>query len=139
MFELQIDAIKDNGKQTVGLLSVYDDLKNIYNCKTLELPWKNNEQRVSCFPDGKYKCKKRYSKKYSWHIHILNVPNRTFILIHAANFVRQLLGCVAVGKDFTDIDGDGLRDVTSSKATLKKLLSFLPDEFILTVNRNYLK
>ena len=23
-------------------------------CNTIELPWKNNEKRVSCIPEGKY-------------------------------------------------------------------------------------
>ena len=29
----------------------------------IELPWKNNETKVSCIPEGKYFIQKRYSKK----------------------------------------------------------------------------
>tara|TARA_R110002020_G_scaffold227409_1_gene438035 strand:+ start:552 stop:749 length:198 start_codon:yes stop_codon:yes gene_type:complete len=37
---------------------------------------------------------------------------------HAANYSRQLNGCIALGKNRVDIDGDGFKDVTSSKATM---------------------
>ena len=65
-------------------------------CYTIELPWKNNETKVSCIPEGKYFIKKRYSKKYLWHLEIINVKNRSFILFHPANNARnQLNGCIA--------------------------------------------
>jgi hypothetical protein len=139
MIKARIDRLSDNGKQTAGLLSVYINNQQIFNCKTLELPWKDNIQSVSCIPLATYKVRKRISSKFDLHFHILDVPNRSHILIHPANFVRQLLGCVAVGENWTDIDGDGLRDVINSKATLKKLLSILPEEFEITIVNNYLK
>ena len=52
-------------------------------CKTIELPWKENEKSVSCVPEGKYLLKKRYSAKYKWHIEVVNVPGRKFILFHS--------------------------------------------------------
>ena len=33
-------------------------------CNHIELPWKNNETKVSCIPEWKYFIKKRYSKKF---------------------------------------------------------------------------
>jgi hypothetical protein len=64
-------------------------------CKTIELPWKMNQRKVSCIPEGKYFIRKRYSKKYQWHIEVVGVPNRTFILFHPANNAqRELLGCI---------------------------------------------
>jgi hypothetical protein len=122
-----------NKKQTLGMLTVYENLRDIFQCKTLELPWKDNASNISCIPAGKYNCVKRFSKKYGWHFHVLGVKGRSFILIHQANFVRQLRGCIAVGKSHTDIDGDGLKDVTSSKDTMKKLLGILPEEFELEI------
>ena len=45
-------------------------------CFTIELPWFNNEKRVSCVPEG--------------------VPNRELILIHPANDAQsELRGCIA--------------------------------------------
>ncbi len=75
-------------------------------CKTIELPWKNNERRVSCIPEGKYILEKRYSLKYKWHIHVTGVQNRSLILFHPANnAIKELNGCIA---PVTKISGPGL-------------------------------
>jgi hypothetical protein len=75
-------------------------------CNTIELPWKNNESRVSCIPEGKYLLEKRYSKKFKWHIEITQVPNRGAILFHPANSaLTELNGCIA---PVTKISGAGL-------------------------------
>ena len=49
-------------------------------CYTIELPWKMNETKVSCIPEGKYFIRKRYSQKFKWHLEVLDVENRSFIL-----------------------------------------------------------
>lgn len=65
-------------------------------CYTIELPWLQNQKRVSCVPEGEYLLQKRYSKKYGWHLHLVNVPGRDFILIHPANDAKtELFGCIA--------------------------------------------
>lgn len=122
-------------KQTKGqLVVVNENFEVIFTCFTLELPWKNNERRVSCIPAGRYKIVHRRSKRFGHHLHILNVPGRDLILVHQANYVRQLEGCIAVGKDRIDIDGDGLKDVTSSVATMKKLMELIPEESWLVIS-----
>ena len=75
-------------------------------CLTIELPWKNNETKVSCIPEGKYFIKKRYSKKFRWHLEVLDVKNRSFILFHSANnALQELNGCIA---PVTKFSGPGL-------------------------------
>jgi hypothetical protein len=65
-------------------------------CNTIELPWKMNETKVSCIPEGKYFIRKRYSQKFQWHLEVLDVKNRSFILFHPANnAVQELNGCIA--------------------------------------------
>lgn len=124
----------DCDKQTLGILFVVDSMNRIiYNCFTLELPDFNNQRQKSNIPVGKYKVAKRTSAKYGNHFHILDVPNRDLILIHQANYVRQLLGCIAVGSSLSDIDKDGLQDVTNSVATMKVLNDLLPKDFSLEV------
>ena len=49
-------------------------------CKTIELPWRNNKARVSCIPEGIYKIRKRFSAKFKWHLELINVKNRKYIL-----------------------------------------------------------
>ena len=128
-----IDRLVSSDKQINGSLYIINNHTLIFDCHTLELPDKNNEKRVSCIPKGTYKVMKRYSDKHKNHFQILDVPNRSFILIHSANYVYQLLGCIAVGKNKIDINGDGLDDVTESKTIMTKLYELLPDNFDLTI------
>ena len=63
---------------------------------TIELPWKRNETKVSCIPEGKYFIRKRYSLKFRWHMEIVDVSNRSLILFHPANnALTELNGCIA--------------------------------------------
>ena len=74
-------------------------------CKTIELPWRNNKARVSCIPEGKYKIRKRFSAKFKWHLELINVKNRKYILLHPANnALKELNGCIA---PVSQITGEG--------------------------------
>ena len=75
-------------------------------CNTIELPWKMNETKVSCVPEGKYFIRKRYSRKFQWHLEVIDVKNRSLILFHPANnALNELNGCIA---PVTKISGPGL-------------------------------
>jgi Family of unknown function (DUF5675) len=85
-------------------------------CNTIELPWRENEAKVSCIPEGKYFIKKRYSQKFQWHLEIENVQNRSLILFHPANnAIIELNGCIA---PVTKLSGPGL-GLMSRKAFAK--------------------
>ena len=90
-------------------------------CNTIELPWKNNETKVSCIPEGKYFIKKRYSNKFKWHLEVLDVKNRSLILFHPANnALQELNGCIA---PVTKLSGSGLGLMSRKAFTkLKKLV-----------------
>ena len=84
-------------KSTLGIL--------VYKGKyffTIELPWKDNKKRVSCIPEGDYTVvlrDKNQSGKFKYdHLHVLDVPNRSYILFHVANYPRDILGCIGTGK-----------------------------------------
>ncbi len=65
-------------------------------CYTIELPWLMNVHNISCIPEGRYELAKRYHEHYGWHIHVLSVPEREWILIHPATDAKtQLKGCIA--------------------------------------------
>lgn len=65
-------------------------------CRTIELPWLENKPRISCIPEGRYRIVQRWSEKFGFHLHILDVPDRSFILIHPANNAQtELAGCIA--------------------------------------------
>ena len=124
--KITITRTINEDKQTLGVLKY----KN-FTCFTLELPWKNNQNDVSCIPKGIYKVSKRNSSKYGEHLHILDVPNRTFILVHSGNYYKQIQGCVLVGDSLIDLNKDKYKDVTNSKKTLEKLLSILPNSNLI--------
>ena len=91
-------------------------------CNTIELPWKNNERKVSCVPEGKYFLEKRYSAKFKWHIEVKNVANRSDILFHPANNAKQELnGCIA---PVTKISGAGLGLMSRKAFTALKNVVF---------------
>lgn len=113
-----------NGKQTLGIL----DFEG-YQLHTMELAWNNNKRGKSCIPSGKYKVKPRTSKKFGKHFIILDTSPREFVLFHAANYSRQLRGCIAVGMGKRDLDHDGLTDIYSSKKAMNILLEKFPNGF----------
>ena len=85
-------------------------------CNTIELPWKKNETKVSCIPEGKYFIKKRYSNKFKCHLEVLDVKNRSLILFHPANnALQELNGCIA---PVTKLSGPGM-GLMSRKAFTK--------------------
>lgn len=86
-------------------------------CRMIELPWRNNIQRLSCIPEGRYKLEKRKYTRHGEQIGIPAVLGREAILIHAANdAMRQLMGCIAPVTAWT---GEG-RGIQSGQA-LEKL------------------
>lgn len=86
-------------------------------CYTIELPWLGNQKRISCIPEGEYILQKRFSRKFKWHLHLMNVPGRDLILIHPANDAKkELLGCIAPVTKHTGI-GKGI----NSRKALEKL------------------
>lgn len=130
-----IKRFQDDEKQTLGTLKVVDEHgKIVFDCFTLELADKDNQKQISCIPLGEYKVVKRNSKKYGNHFWVQDVPNRSMILIHHGNYHTDILGCILVGTAHQDINKDGYRDVVNSKATMKKLVGVLPDDFQLVIS-----
>jgi len=109
-----------------GLLIVIDrDDKGrasvVFSCSTLELDYDNNKRNASSIPAGFYSMTFEYSNKFERNLwELKGVPNRAEIKIHTANYYRQLQGCIGIGKDLIDLDGDGQYDLTNSAETLEE-------------------
>ena len=68
---------------------------------TVERPWQNNQEDVSCIVAGSYRVAMRDSVKHHGQVYgVQNVPDRSDIEIHPANLASQLLGCIALGDSF---------------------------------------
>ena len=115
---------------TAGILTARkgDIVKSWY---TLELPWLGNSPGVSCIPAGRYACRMTMSPKYRKMLYLVEaVPKRSGIRIHSANFAGSvkhgykcdLLGCIALGKQFTRVGGQ--LALTSSRVAMREFERF---------------
>ena len=97
-----------SGESTFG---VFIDDRNVPFAVTLELPWKENQHDISCIPVGTYTVKRVITTGHGECFEVLSVPNRTAILIHKANTVKDLRGCIGVGEKFDPVSGvDGIAE-----------------------------
>lgn len=66
-------------------------------CWTLELPNKDGLPG-SCIPQGTYKLAYLFSPRFARNMpHVLDIPNRSNILIHYGNTAEDTEGCVLIG------------------------------------------
>ena len=103
------------------------------------MPYRDNKNNISSIPPGTYNVGKRFTKKRGWHFHIQSkFPGaedfgRSWILIHSSNFASQLLGCIAPGEMYYEINGKAV-GVKSSGDAMGRLVNSLPDKFKLKIN-----
>lgn len=116
-------------EQTLGNLLVVEGHEVLFHCKTLELAYRHNRPRVSSIPEGTYDLVSEHSPRFQERLYtVLDVPGRTGIRIHVGNFHHQLAGCILLGREFHDIDSDGLLDLTHSRVTLNQFHSTMAYE-----------
>lgn len=123
-----VDRIFANNHKILSECYLIDEKgQDIFQFKGIELPWNDNQKNISSIPANIYNAVavRRYSnQKYA--LWIQDVPNRSQIMIHTANFARQLLGCLAPGEKFADLDRDGIIDVKHSQKIMDKLQKHIP-------------
>jgi hypothetical protein len=136
-------------KQTTGCLSIYDEDTEVYQCRTLELPYLENHKNISCIPPGEYKCERITSVKFGLCFLVNDVKDRSNILIHIGNYASEklileraimnslkkvdTLGCILPGLRFVDINLDGNVDIFDSTLAMGMLLHILPSRFQLII------
>lgn len=95
-------------------------------CTTLELPWKDNEPRISCIPEGHYKLLRTINRTTSGGLKIpqtfevMDVPERMGILFHIGNTVKDSNGCILVGSSYGYIDE--IPAILGSRVAFNKLI-----------------
>jgi hypothetical protein len=130
---LLLVRLEELDDRILGALFLFDGCREIAKYVCLELPWKNNQQRKSCIPIGRYQVEPRFNQHYGPHLWVKNVPGREWILFHGGNTPEDTLGCILLGFRLADIDSDGKMDVTSSKAAMDQITQFVREEIELTV------
>lgn len=114
-----------NSKETLGTLIARNG-QATFTCKTLELPWLNNQRNISCIPKGTYQVKQEWwwSKAKSTYL-LQNVTGRGGIRIHSGNYFSDIQGCILLGNSFVDINKDGILDVVNSRVTIQAFEQFM--------------
>lgn len=123
MYKAFLNRIHCGQQSTLGVLTVYYGLTEVFRCCTLELPWKNNEHSVSCIPNGDYVVGfRKPTPKFQYpHYQVRDVENRSGILIHRGNYTTDVRGCILVGTDWGDLNKDGQTDIKNSAIALNRL------------------
>lgn len=132
MIKLVLTRLSESHSRTLGRLVIYNGLNKVGEFTTLELAWRGNSNLISCIPVGDYVVKRGSSKRFEKHLRLYNVGGRTDVLMHIGNYPKDSTGCILVGAGFSDIDGCGEMEVTSSKTAIARLYS-LVDVGVLTV------
>lgn len=105
-----------------------------------ELPWCDNFARFSCIPAGQYICDWKFSPKHGNCYHVQEVPGRSEIEIHSANFVGdsrlglkcQLEGCITLGTSIGELEHQKAL-LESRKAILEFEENLQREDFQLTI------
>lgn len=120
---------------TIGHLFIVTEDNPVFF--TIERPWLDNRIKVSCIAQGEYNVVPYTSAKNPDVWEVTNVPGRSKILIHVANFADQLEGCIApgLGSGYMRHNKELQKAVTSSRMAIRQMKDILgyPSEFKLKI------
>ena len=103
-----------------------------FECWTVERPWLSNTPAISCIPDGEYVCKPFNGRKFKDAIQVTDVPGRTYILFHPANYPHEVQGCIAPGRHHAISEDHGR--VWESRSAMDDLKRIVGREFLLSIS-----
>ena len=130
--KLQVVRTQFGTDATNGLLFI----DGIFECYTLEDQYQAVKvMHETCIPEGTYdiefrktggfhaKYSERYKNAHYGMLHIQDVPNFTYILIHTGNTDEHTSGCLIVGETQQDLDSSKDGFIGSSTVAYKKMYS----------------
>lgn len=121
-------------------------------CKTLELPWRDNQRSVSCIPEGRYlvtysppvladdpatqedETGGRHPRPYGHYI-VHNVKGRGGILIHRGYNPSWSKGCILVSGRHVNVNSSQPELERDSGAKLEWMVNNLPKKFYLVIDK----
>lgn len=129
---LQLDLIRV-GQSDAGTFGVLR-IGHVPFALTLEEPWRDNRQNVSCIPPGEYLCKRVQSPKFGNTFEVQGVDRRSHILFHKGNTLEDTQGCILIGEEFA-VRQDGTPVLGSSAVGFAEFLAKTKgvDEFDLSI------
>jgi len=99
---LKIIRVDSTDEETFGVLLIDGQVF----CVTLELPWRDNKEDISCIPAGLYGCKRVKSPKHGMTFEVCGVFARTDILFHVGNRPTNTKGCILLGRTYNILSED---------------------------------
>lgn len=128
MKTLVVSRILSNKKLTLSECYIRDKNTGIILLEFLgiELPWIDNTPYISCIPANKYYAiaTRRWSNnKYA--LWVQDVPNRTQIMVHKANYPSDVLGCLGPGRHKL-IENSEIIGVGPSKPVMEEIEKYIP-------------
>lgn len=103
----------------------------------LELPYNSNSVNISCVVSGIYPFEKRNHQTRGRVIRILNVTNRTSILTHVGNFLKDTQGCILPCLTYSSNKAGDEYIGQNSKDALNQLWERLPNSgYVHIVSQN---
>lgn len=124
---LLLNRFLSDSKHTIGTLTIMDGNTPVCILKTLELPWKGNKVNVSSIPNGVYECTHEIHPTRGWVIRVHEVPNRSGVLIHMGNYLRDTNGCILPGLYHNDFDNNGIQNVAYSRVSMETLRYYMKE------------
>lgn len=124
MKRIELRRVSSSNDCTQGILIKYDDGKAL--CATIERPWKENKNFISCIPRGVYRVEPYSSDKYKGVFQIMDVSGRYNVLVHIGNTVKNTTGCVLVGSEFGYLGGNDA--VLNSARAMERLKKYVENQ-----------
>src|SRR6056300_369609 len=137
--KLQVVRTQFGKDATNGLLFI----DGLFACYTLEDQYQAVKvMHETCIPEGTYKIKfrktggfhakytERYKNAHHGMLHIQDVPNFTYILIHTGNSDEHTSGCLIVGETQQDLDISKDGFIGSSTVAYKKMYSKVASQLL---------
>ena len=138
--KLQVVRTQFGTDATNGLLFV----NGLFECYSLEDQYQAVKvMHATCIPEGTYdiklrtvggfheKYKKRYGNDHYGMLHLQDVPNFTYILIHQGNSDEHTSGCLILGETQQDLDLSDDGFIGHSGVAYKKLYKKVAKELLL--------
>ena len=104
---------------------------------TLERPWLNNLPNQSCIPEGRYLAIRHVSPKFGETFWLQDVPGRSGILFHKGNNTTDSQGCILIGEQFNQVNGEP--GITHSSAGFQEFMRLCEGkaEIIVVIEGSY--
>ncbi len=120
-----------------------NSLGGLFEFYVLQRPPVGDHPYIGC---GSWRVRWLWHEIHGWCFQLLDVQGRTVILIHAANWFQELLGCLAFGASITDVvdetgkwlgkPGAKQMGITSSGTTVMRFNEHMDrKDFMLTIRR----